>query len=821
MQLPVPFPADESPSKIVHINARAQIHSEGDLRALVVGGIPILHWSVGDVASESYAKVILVREGFAKATEVAQAFGCNRMTVYRAEARFDEMGLVGLVPAKRGPKHARVLGEVAARRMVVLKGKGLTNVEVASKLGVTESGIRKALRRLGYSAPAPVQEPLKSAAPEPEASVAISDAPGAPAAATTAVGERDAVDPDEAPAVPVAIATPEAAAMSEAEHAAGEAGVAPEAPVALATSVEGGELAGQPAVPVAQAQAATGAPFAAGQDDALAGDPWDRSLDRLCACMGLISEAPPQFGDCQGVTGLGALLALPALMATGVFEVAAKLYAGFGAAFYGVRTVFVCLSLMALLRVKRAEHLRHHSPPMLGRLLGLDRAPEVKTLRRRVERLAEQGQSEAFQRELARRRVEEHPDAMGFLYVDGHVRVYSGEVKLPKAHVTQMRLAVPATVDHWVNDRDGEPLLVFTATASASLAKEMLAIAGEARQLLGDRRATIVFDRGGWSPKLFAALIELKFDILTYRKGRIPKVRKNRFQQQTGTFDGREVIYQLAERALRLKYPGGKVSLREVVRLSEDGQHQTSIVTSRRDLTPVEVAYRMFERWRQENFFKYMAEEFEIDALWAYGTEPADPDREVPNPKHKVKQHALREARAEVAQLERSLGAAAVHNDESKRPTMRGFKIANASIGQPLREAREKVGRLREELRAIPARVSALEAGAGKPVVRLKTEAKRLTDTIKAVAYQAETTLFRLIRPHYSRHEDEGRKLIASAMQLSGSIEVGVGELRVTLEPAASPNRTRAIARLCEELNATQTVYPGTQLRLRYAIREG
>ncbi len=107
MQLPVPLPADESPSRIVHINARAQLHYEGDMRALVVGGIPLLHWSIGDVVSESYAKVILVRDGFAKATEVAQAFGCNRMTVYRAQDRFDERGLVGLVPGKRGPKHAR------------------------------------------------------------------------------------------------------------------------------------------------------------------------------------------------------------------------------------------------------------------------------------------------------------------------------------------------------------------------------------------------------------------------------------------------------------------------------------------------------------------------------------------------------------------------------------------------------------------------------------------------------------------------------------------------------------------------------------------
>jgi hypothetical protein len=56
-------------------------------------------------------------------------------------------------------------------------------------------------------------------------------------------------------------------------------------------------------------------------------------------------------------------------------------------------------------------------------------------------------------------------------------------------------------------------------------------------------------------------------------------------------------------------------------------------------------------------------------------------------------------------------------------------------------------------------------------------------------------------------------------MHLSGDIAVGPGELRLTLEPAASPNRTKAIARLCDELNATEAVYPGTRLRLRYAIR--
>ncbi len=790
-QLPISLPVDEQPSKTVHVNARAQVHSEGAARALIVAGIPLLTWSEEDDASETYAKVLLVLLGFANPTEVARAFGCTRMTVYRAQGRFEKKGLPGLMPGKSGPKKARLLGDVMSKRMVVLKKQGLANTVIAVKLGVSESGIRKALGRAGYQTPSAVQAELKVAAPEVEGE----------SKATAPVAE--ACEPEGAGAQP----TGETVAPESAVEAAAPALCEPSNAV--------------PPLPAATTTVGNGEFNPPGQSDAIVGgDAWDRTADRLFARLGLLHEAPPQFGDCRAVAGLGVLLALPALMATGIFDVAAKVYGGFGAAFFGVRSVFVCLSLMALLRVKRAEHLRHHSPPMMGRLLGLDRAPEVKTLRRKVSVLAGREKSEEFQRELARTRVAAHPEAMGFLYIDGHVRVYCGQVKLPKAHVTRMRLSMPATVDHWVNDRDGEPLLVVTATPTASLAKEMLEIAREVKALLGDRKATIVFDRGGWSPKLFAALIELGFDILTYRKGHIPKVRKKSFEQREGTFDGRKVVYDLAERSLTLKHKGGQLVLREVVRLSEDGEHQTSIVTNRKDLTDVEVAYRMFERWRQENFFKYMGEEFALDALWSYGTEAADPARDVPNPKRKQKERALREARAEVAGLERTLGAAASENEESKRPSMRGFKIANASVGKQLKKAHEKLKRLRTQLRGIPARVSASQAANGKPVVRLKTEAKRLTDVVKSVAYQAETALFRLLRPHYSRHEDEGRKLLASAMKLPGDIEVGPGELRIILQPAASPNRTRAIARLCDELNATQTVYPGTRLRLRYAIRE-
>ncbi|MFN2123154.1 MAG: putative transposase, partial [Candidatus Promineifilaceae bacterium] len=94
-------------------------------------------------------------------------------------------------------------------------------------------------------------------------------------------------------------------------------------------------------------------------------------------------------------------------------------------------------------------------------------------------------------------------------------------------------------------------------------------------------------------------------------------------------FDGHSVSYFLADQGVRLLE--GKLRLRQVTRL-KDG-HQTHILTSRRDLSASEVAFRMFECWQQENFFKYLREEYALDALVNYDVVPDNPVRDVPNPK--------------------------------------------------------------------------------------------------------------------------------------------------------------------------------------------
>jgi hypothetical protein len=241
------------------------------------------------------------------------------------------------------------------------------------------------------------------------------------------------------------------------------------------------------------------------------------------------------------------------------------------------------------------------------------------------------------------------------------------------------------------------------------------------------------------------------------------------------------------------------------------------VITSRWDLADIEVAYRMFERWRQENFFKYLREEFLLDALADYQVEPDDPSRTVPNPKRRALDNDIRGARAAVAKLEQAYGAAAADNSEERQPTMRGFKIAHSQIGKQLRAARERLTALLTRRRGIPQRVEVGDLSDGA-VVKLSTERKHLTNIIKMVAYQTESDLLALVRPHFVRSDDEGRTLLHEIFHAAADIDVTDTELHVTICPLSSPHRTLAVQALCETLTETATVFPGSRLTMRFNI---
>ncbi len=757
-----------------YINASLWFVDQDGYRVVFRWHEPLYRVALTDTVHVRQVAVSLRQSQLATQAEIAKAFGHSEVTQRRWERRYEEHGLEGLRTKTRSgrPRQLSHGQETFIRKWFKA---GVSNLEMARRLGVGETTIRRTLDRLGLQRQAPVTSRL----PVMEEEVS-----------------------------PPAIAGPQASDTGDGDL------------------VVGPQQRNEQETPTLRASESSSAACSSPSPSlTIDRDPSDRSGDRTLARIGLLEDAVPLFADAEQLPRAGVLLAVPLLVSHGLLEVFQDVYGSLGPAFYGLRTTVVTLFLCALLRIKRPEELKEHCPRELGRIIGLDRAPEVKTVRRKFSRMAAMERGRRLMDELAQRRIDQDGERVAFLYVDGHVREYHGKAPLSKAKKAQRQVATPAATDTWVNDTNGDPLLVVTSEMNAKLTQILEPILQEVRTLVPEgRRITVIFDRGGYSPKLFARLIDDGFDVMTYRKGKSRKLPHSRFQRQRRKLDGKWVSYPVCDRP-RVRvgqlHPKRKKStkgqhprylwLREVRVLRDDGR-QTSILTNRTDLQAVEVAYRMFNRWRQENFFKYMAEEFALDALVEYGVDEISAELDRPNPEWTKVDKRLRKAKADVTRLEAELGSEAASNQEATRPTMRGFKIAHANLGKQLKQAKARVERLYKKRKAIPKRIPASD------LATLKTEKKLIADSLKMTAYQVETELLSMLQDHYARCDDEGRTLLHSIFQSSARLEVTDGELRVTIAAQSSLHRTQALVALCEQLNTKATHFPGTALRLHLAV---
>ena len=414
----------------VFVNDRVCVQTEEEQRVVFVHGIIFSHYAIEDRTAEAYAMVTLFESGYADQNDIARCFGYSARSLRRYQERLKTGGLSALTrPEGRPVGHPSGQKEIHQRDQTILrlKTKGMSNRWIAGRLGLNEKAIRKSLRRLGWQ---PCLEPNL-----PFLAEAHSEAqPAMPSASTW-------------------IETPPSAVKQPVRR---------------------------------KAQPPTNA--AAKSLDV---NPLDRSMDRLLAAMGLLDDALPLFAPTRSLPKAGVLLAIPVLVASGLLSMAEKIYGSLGPSFYGLRTTLVAYVLLALLRIPRPEALKEYAPGELGRIVGLDRMPEVKTLRRKLARLASLKGSYRLGREIARQRIAERGKVLGFLYIDGHVRAYHGKHAIPKAYVTRMHLAAPATTDYWVNDERGDPLFVVTADANAGMTRMLTPVLREVRELLGPRLSLI------------------------------------------------------------------------------------------------------------------------------------------------------------------------------------------------------------------------------------------------------------------------------------------------------------------------------------------
>ncbi len=551
-----------------------------------------------------------------------------------------------------------------------------------------------------------------------------------------------------------------------------------------------------------------------------------RADERIAAAMGLTHSAAARFEPCKDVSMGGLLAGLPALCVNGLFSGLDK-HLSLPKGFYAAMHILMLLGFMALGRLRRPEALRHVPPGEIGKVLGLDRAPEVRTLRKKISLLARNGTPSEWMQELSRTWMQSEPQEAGYLYIDGHVRVYHGSAtSLSKRYVSRERLCLRGTTDYWVNDALGRPFFVVSKAVSDGLAATLIdeivpelltSVPGQPseRELASDpllHRFVVIFDREGATHSLLFELWQRRIGAITYRKAVDDKWPESEFLEIEVPMPGGESTHmKLAGRETRLSAGKNSIPVLEVRRLTKTG-HQTAIITTARRLQNPVVAGRMFARWCQENFFGYMMQHYDIDGLVQYGSEELPGTLLVVNPVWRTLDKAVKDNRIRIRKIYAELGAQVMGSD-GKDIQLRAERL------QDIQALEKDLEELRAKRRTTSRKVQISALPEKERPQQLVPMGKVLTDTVKMIAYRAETALVGLLRPHLAK-EEEARALIRELFVSSADLEPNdnEGTLTISIHGMACPAHDKAINSLLTDLTNLHFRHPETNARLIYEL---
>ncbi len=553
------------------------------------------------------------------------------------------------------------------------------------------------------------------------------------------------------------------------------------------------------------------------------------SEGRIAASLGQSGPAKPNFEPATDILNAGVLMAIPALIATGLFKYISKHFS-MKEGYYDIHTIFLLLAFMALSRIQSIEKLRYETPGEWGKILGFDRIPEVRCLRKKINEIAVDNKPQQWSSELCNDWLQKIPEDGAVLYVDGHVRVYNGkQTKLPRHYVSRSKLCLRANCDYWVNAMDGQPFFVINQAVDPGLIKtieneiiprliETIPNQPSQEELASSpllSRFTIIYDREGYSPDFIKRNWEKRIASTTYAKFVKDNWPEDEFKRYEVKGKNGEVTTQkLAERGV---YLGKKIWVREVRKLRSNGQ-QTVIHSTEYLKDICTLAAGMFSRWCQENYFKYMKQNFGIDRLITYSLEETPDTTEVVNPEYRNVDYEVRKTNGLLNRKIKEYGQInyeeVIDSNESEN-----FILKKLMVIDEIEFLKKEVSNLKEVRSKLPKKIEFKDLPEEERFKSLCTQSKHFIDTVKMIAYRAETAMAYTLKEKMSRKED-ARSLLQGIYQNEADIAPDYvnKKLYIRIHNMANQSSMKAIYHLCEELNETETLFPGTDLRLVYEV---
>lgn len=478
-----------------------------------------------------------------------------------------------------------------------------------------------------------------------------------------------------------------------------------------------------------------------------------------------------------------------------------------------VRETVLTILLLAFLRCRSVEDYKTLEKRHLGLFWEGSRGMDLRTLRRKLSELSFEKKSLSLLTQLARRYQEIGLVQCAVLYFDGHFIPYYGERNVHKGFFTRRRLAVSGHNQFFLNDASGRPIFFWLKPANNTLRKMIPELINQIRELTGQEKFTIVFDRGGFSKKLFGKLEKEGIRFITYLRGAKERVGSGAFNRYMIEYRRRKEEAELAE----LGYIGmSPHHYRLVVR--KKGEKQTFILTNDFERSIAQVAALMFNRWSQENFFKYMVREYHLDSLLSYLAEESPEAVMVKNPERAENRRAKKELEKELQQVEHFLVEKLTVS--RKRTFSQRMRKKIQKSQERTFEIKESLKQLNTQYRQMPQKIPASQLGDSRSREILYQEKKMLVDSLKLLAYNAEEWLLDILAKEYNNFRDF-RRVLLLIMKQPGTIQrIDDDCLLVQLDSLHNPRYQRAAEYLCEKINQMKVPAPSGRGTMLFEVKK-
>ncbi len=575
-------------------------------------------------------------------------------------------------------------------------------------------------------------------------------------------------------------------------------------------------------------------------EDAKAGEGFGvactRSFERTLASVGQIHQVSSEFENCYDLSMGGVLCSLPALDACGLYrhiDVLPQLPPGY----YSEIHILTTLAFMYLCRIKSLEQLRFQPAGELGKQIGLDRIPEVKTMREKLDILSKGDGVKQWAGELGKDWMENLPDLSGVLFIDGHVSPYFGsKTKLPKRYVSGLQLCLSGTSFYYVNDILGQPFFYIEKPVDPGMLKTLENdivprlindIPGQPTKEELDankhlHRFVLVFDREGYSPGFFKRMWEKhRIACISYHKFPGDKWNESEFETREVKMPQGEVIeMELAERGSCIgSKKSEKIWVREVRRETSNG-HQTSIISTGYVLDLIFTAIFMFSRWAQENFFKYMKQHFNFDKIANYETESIADSTQVINPLWKEPDSKIKTLQSKLNYRLKKFGALELHPETNKEKREKQIK-EKTKLKKEIDKIENKIEELKKERSSVSKHIDYKDLPEDAKFEKHNSNSRLLFNTIKMIDYRAETGMSLMLKEFLNRDQD-ARAIIRELFKTEADIYPDQENkiISVRIHRMTTMRNDEAVKKLLEKLNETETIFPGTDMKMQYFLVE-